>query len=1175
MRILVDACVRRAPGVIVPMALLAVMRPAAIVAQDASLRWDGSIERLSSTEEFGWPETGPARMSRHALSEDGRWLVFTMDVPSDSSLVSKRVFKRDRLIGFTQALFNASAAAPPAISADGNHIAVELCDGGGRSDGATICDVHVLNQLHAMFINASTAPNGMESDAPSSEPMLSRDGRFLVFKTRSTTLLPPGAVPGQLVLRDRDADGNGTFDEHGGVTIEVVSVSNNTGEPGNAESAAPIVSADGRFVAFRSLASNLVPDDTNGAWDVFLHDRTTGETRRINVGWDGQQATPTVDSPAIAMTPDGNLVAFATDDGYLTDPPTAALDDNNALDVAVYDRRTGTLERIDVGVNGTIGNGHTQWPTLSSDGRYVSVLSVATNTEEPSAVTPGRAHVYVYDRTTARVTRVSAMADGTEDADVTAPAISADGSFVVFAWRAANLTPGTAASFDAIYGAGYLDVNPAAVNISGRGGDVTLTISAQQYVNWSAALSDATWLSLSGAVSGTGPGTLTVSAYSNPDSTSRSASVHIGARTIAVTQAAGVSLASVSPASGPAAGGTVVTFIGTGFEPDMRVYLDGVELPFEFVSDTTLRAVTPAHDPGPAQVWLQTSDFRYASLTGGFLYLEPTSTTVIWTTPEPIVYGTALGEAQLNATASVEGSYTYQPTAGTVLPAGSHTLSVTFTPADINHAASTATVVLEVLKATPVVEIVAGTFPYDGLPHAATASVTGVAGATLGPLSLTYNGAADAPVNAGDYGVVAVYEGDSNYNAAYATALLTIVKATPAVQATGGTFVYDGSPHAATGLATGAGGVALEPLTFVYNGSSAVPVNAGSFAVLVSFAGDDNYNAASATTTLVIEKAPAVVTVTERAFTYDGVPHTASAIASGAAGVSLGPLSFTYDGFEQPPVNASSYAVIATFAGDANHHPASAAGTLTINKATPTVSVVGGTFTYNGGPHHAQASAAGVAGEALGPVEVSYNGTAGAPVDAGSYAVTGTYHGNANYHSASATATLTISKAEPIITWPQPSAIVYGTTLGATQLNATASTSGSFSYSPAAGMVLAAGAAQTLFVTFTPADTANYSSASAVTVITVTPATLQVRANDASKKFAHPIPNFTATITGFVNGDSEASLSGTLGFTTPVTTHSEPGAYPIVPFGVSSPNYDVQFVNGTLTVYRGSNSEEN
>src|SRR5207253_3161277 len=95
----------------------------------------------------------------------------------------------------------------------------------------------------------------------------------------------------------------------------------------------------------------------------------------------------------------------------------------------------------------------------------------------------------------------------------------------------------------------------------------------------------------------------------------------------------------------------------------------------------------------------------------------------------------------------------------------------------------------------------------------------------------------------------------------------------------------------------------------------------------------------------------------------------------------------------------------------------------------------------------------------------------------------------ANYTPASATVPITVSKATPTITWATPADLVYGTALSGTQLNATASVAGTFVYTPAAGVVLNAGAGQTLSVTFTPTDAANYTPASATVPITVSKAT--------------------------------------------------------------------------------------
>lgn len=157
----------------------------------------------------------------------------------------------------------------------------------------------------------------------------------------------------------------------------------------------------------------------------------------------------------------------------------------------------------------------------------------------------------------------------------------------------------------------------------------------------------------------------------------------------------------------------------------------------------------------------------------------------------------------------------------------------------------------------------------------------------------------------------------------------------------------------------------------------------------------------------------------------------------------------------------------------------------------PTLAVLDTAVTYNGSPQAVTATATGINNETLGPVTVTYNGSATAPTNAGTYAVVASYAGNGTYTAATASATLTIDRATPVITWPTPAGIVAGTPLGATQLNANANVAGSFVYIPPAGTVLPDGAGQTLNATFTPADGANYTTATASVLITVTPATGQ------------------------------------------------------------------------------------
>ncbi|MGQ0734635.1 MAG: MBG domain-containing protein, partial [Acidobacteriota bacterium] len=156
--------------------------------------------------------------------------------------------------------------------------------------------------------------------------------------------------------------------------------------------------------------------------------------------------------------------------------------------------------------------------------------------------------------------------------------------------------------------------------------------------------------------------------------------------------------------------------------------------------------------------------------------------------------------------------------------------------------------------------------------------------------------------------------------------------ATPAVNVSGGTFTFNGEPHGATGSVTGVGGANLGAPTFTYNGAPDVPVNAGMYHVVASFAGNANYAPAS-TNTAVIEITPAAATLalTNLMHMFDTTPKAAGVTTTpgGLVGVSI-----TYDGSPTPPTNAGSYAVVATLTHQ-NYTSAAANGTLVIGKATP------------------------------------------------------------------------------------------------------------------------------------------------------------------------------------------------------------------------------------------------
>lgn len=154
----------------------------------------------------------------------------------------------------------------------------------------------------------------------------------------------------------------------------------------------------------------------------------------------------------------------------------------------------------------------------------------------------------------------------------------------------------------------------------------------------------------------------------------------------------------------------------------------------------------------------------------------------------------------------------------------------------------------------------------------------------------------------------------------------------------------------------------------------------------------------------------------------------------------------------------------------------------------------------------------------------------------------------------------------PILTWADPAGITYGTALGPAQLNATTTVPGSFAYSQAAGTVLNAGAGQTLTVTFTPDDLVNYNPVTATVTIDVAPATLLVSVGSATRVYGQENPTFGVTYAGFTNGDSPASLGGTLHVSTAATASSPVGTYSVVASGLTAPNYAIIFKNAELAI---------
>ena len=196
----------------------------------------------------------------------------------------------------------------------------------------------------------------------------------------------------------------------------------------------PEVSDGGRFVAFLSLASDLVPGDNNGQYDYFVRDRLAGTTERVSLGASGAEGND--DSYPGDIDGQGRFVSFTSHANNLVPG-----DQNNAPDVFVRDRLTNVTSRVSVNSSGVEGTSNSGGGALSSDGRFVAYESLATNLV-PEDTNTDFVHIFVHDRVTGQTSRASVDSAGNEaDARSCCVQMSGAGRFVAFTSFAANLVP--------------------------------------------------------------------------------------------------------------------------------------------------------------------------------------------------------------------------------------------------------------------------------------------------------------------------------------------------------------------------------------------------------------------------------------------------------------------------------------------------------------------------------------------------------------------------------------------------------------------------------------------------------------------------------------------------------------------------------------------------------------
>ena len=407
--------------------------PAGQVVGGATLPTTFRVSETASGEEGDGDSTIPA------ISANGRFVAFAsqagnLDLAFDANGFQD-IFLKDLetkvitgLIGISQGLPGNSTN--PDVSASGHAVVFESEAsnfGGEFFDGDDQADIYIYLRDQQIYELLSQGIDG-SGNGPSYLPSISADGSKVAFVSEASDLSPDDIdrVPDIYVVT---VNQNG-FPEN----VEVVSVSSQ-GIKGNGPSTNPSISADGRYVAFQSDATNLLPQgqDSNGVSDIFVRDLETGITIRVSVDSGGGQVQGASSQPSLSFN--GQVIAFTSAASDLV-----TNDNNDMPDIFVHNRQTGNTRRVSVDSNGNEAEGPSDFPNVTDSGTAVVFRSLAPNlvTDDGNDV----ADIFWHNLVSGATRRVSLAYDGVEsNGGVGAPTVSADGRLTAFDSAADNLIP--------------------------------------------------------------------------------------------------------------------------------------------------------------------------------------------------------------------------------------------------------------------------------------------------------------------------------------------------------------------------------------------------------------------------------------------------------------------------------------------------------------------------------------------------------------------------------------------------------------------------------------------------------------------------------------------------------------------------------------------------------------
>jgi hypothetical protein len=604
---------------------------------------------------------------------------------------------------------------------------------------------------------------------------------------------------------------------------------------------------------------------------------------------------------------------------------------------------------------------------------------------------------------------------------------------------------------------------------------------------------------------------------------------------------------------------------------------------------------TTANDASPVGTYpidvnvsgLSAANYTFAA-QDGTLTISQATPSIVWSNPAPITYGTALSGKQLDAAASVGGTFSYSPALNTVMDAGiDQTIKVTFTPNDtIDYAVTTDNVEITVNSAVLTVTANNALMTYGGTVPALGDTITGfVNGDTSGVVSgqaVLFTSATSASA-VGEYPIDIEVGGLSaaNYTFVGDSGIMTVDPAVLTVTANNASMTFGSTLPAFSDTITG---FLNGDTASVVSGQASLSASAtsssavGEYAINVGVSGlaANNYTFTGQSGTLTITKTTPVITWNPLAEIVYATPLSSAELnaTSSVAG------QFVYS----PPLgtilNAALYQTLSvtfTPTDTTDYTDASASVDITVLRADLTVTANDATMTYGGNvPAFSDTITGFVNGDnssvVSGQVKLTTTATSASPVGSYPIVIDVSQMIAENYVFGGVAGTLLVNPAVLTVT-PGPVSMTYGsdlpvfspTFIGLLNGDTAADLSGQATFSTTATSASPVGS-YPLDINVSGLSATNYTFTGKAGTLNVTPVPLVITASSASITFGQAIPAFSVTYSGFKNGDTTAVFTSQPIVTTNATAESAPGVYPVVAAGAAAANYSISYVAGTLTI---------